>query len=257
MTLRVDGLLNLRDLGGTPTGTGATVQPGRLWRSENQTLLTPAALDALVEQGLSDVIDLRTDFEVNGSPSPFAERAGVAYHHLSYFPTAADDDADVLDQALPWVDNELKVTPVTGNEHADGYLMFLAMRPDSVIAALRAIAGAEGAALVHCAVGRDRTGFTVALALALVGVADDVIAADYARTADAIVDVIANLWKDPTYEAEAGGRIDPDAVRPTPEPMLAILDHLTRTHGSVRAALTPLGWTDADQAALERHLLDA
>ena len=35
---------------------------------------------------------------------------------------------------------------------------------------------------MHCAVGKDRTGFTVALALAAVGVDDELIVADYAKT---------------------------------------------------------------------------
>lgn len=211
MPRRIDGLVNLRDLSGTPTASGQMVQSGRLWRSENQTMLSDAALDALVDAGLSDVIDLRTDFEVHGSPSPFVAREGVDYHHFSFFPAAEDDDPDVLDQALPWVDAELQVTPLTGNEAADAYLMFLGLRPDSVVGALRAVAHADGAALVHCAVGRDRTGFTVALALALVGVSDEVIAADYARTSDHIAEVIRRLWTDPTYAAEAG-EVDPVAA---------------------------------------------
>lgn len=255
MTLHVDGLLNLRDLGGTPTASGRVVQPGRLWRSENQTALPQAALTSLVEQGLAEVIDLRTDFEVHGSPSPFAHDERVGYHHLSYFPAAEDDDADVLDQALPWVDGDLEIAPLTGDDAADAYLMFLTMRPDSVVGALRTIAHADGAALVHCAVGRDRTGFTIALALALVGVDDAAIAADYARTSEHIVDVIRRLWSDPTYASEAG-EVDDDAAQARPEAMLRVLHHLRETHGSVRAALAPAGWTDDDQAALEAHLLE-
>lgn len=86
MTLRIDGMVNLRDLGGTPTTEGGAVQPGRLWRGENQTGLAASALQQMVDAGLTDVIDLRTDFEVQGSPSPFDPWPGVRYHHHSYFP---------------------------------------------------------------------------------------------------------------------------------------------------------------------------
>ena len=45
------------------------------------------------------------------------------------------------------------------------YLRYLRRRPDSVLAALRAIAEPDGATVVHCAAGKDRTGMIIALAL--------------------------------------------------------------------------------------------
>ncbi len=42
-----------------------------------------------------------------------------------------------------------------------------------------------GGVIVHCHGGRDRTGALIALALSVAGVSDEVIAEDYARTADA------------------------------------------------------------------------
>ncbi|WP_347348210.1 tyrosine-protein phosphatase [Nigerium sp.] len=149
MWLTIGGLLNLRDLGGTPTADGRAVRPGRLWRSENQTGLAASDLRALVDAGLTDVIDLRTDYEVDGSPSPLEGYDGVRYHHHSFFREAEDDDADILDRALPWVGYQPEA--LTGNATADSYLAFLADRPDSVLGALRAIADAPGAALAACA----------------------------------------------------------------------------------------------------------
>ena len=249
-----NALLNLRDLGGTPTASGRTIRPGRLWRSENQTLLDAAALDALVDAGLSDVIDLRSGYEVDGSPSPFVGRPGVAYHHHSFFPDPEDRRERVLDKALPWLGKD--VGRLTGDPTANTYLTYLRERSDSVLAALRAVAHARGAALVHCAVGKDRTGFTVALALQLVGVDDDDVAADYAATTDAIADTTRRLWDDPTYVV-LWRIIDMEELAARPEAMLTVLDHLRSEYGGVRPLLTRLGWSDADDAALHRHLLDA
>ena len=50
------------------------------------------------------------------------------------------------------------------------YRRYLALRPDSVVAALRVIADAPGATIVHCAAGKDRTGTVIGLALAVAGV---------------------------------------------------------------------------------------
>lgn len=250
--LAVPGLVNFRDLGGTPTSSGRPVQYRRLWRSENQTGLPSAALQSLIDQGLTDVIDLRTDFELAGSPSPLRCLPQVRYHHHSFFREAEDDHATILDRALPWVGHPFE--ELTGDETADSYLGFLSDRPDSVVGALRAIADAHAAALVHCAVGKDRTGFTVALALSLVGVSDEVIAADYARTTEGVVRVVEKLWTDPTYASEAS---DVDEVRlaARPEAMRAVLDHLDQI-GGVRPLLRDFGWTEDDDRRLARHLLD-
>ena len=71
------------------------------------------------------------------------------------------------EEALPWVDLEPEVE--LDDPIASIYFSYLLDRPDSVLAALRAIASAPGAALVHCAAGKDRTGTLVALALSVAG----------------------------------------------------------------------------------------
>ncbi|WP_300083011.1 tyrosine-protein phosphatase [Propioniciclava sp.] len=198
MGLRIDGMSNLRDLGGTPTADGGRIQPGRLWRSENQTGLSADSRRAMIASGLTDVVDLRTSYECAASPSPFVDEPEVVYHQHSYFLEEIDAHADVLHAAVPWLGGDDFGTQTT-DDGANSYLLFLALRPDSVLAALRAVAGASGAALVHCAVGRDRTGFTVALALALVGAPDEAIAADYAETSRHLEGVLRALWSDEAY----------------------------------------------------------
>ena len=175
----------------------------------------------------------------------------MRYHHFSFFREAEDDHATILDRALPWVGH--RIEELTGDETADSYLGFLSDRPDSVVGGLRAIADAPGAALVHCAVGKDRTGFLVALALSLVGVADADIAADYARTTEAIVAVVERLWTDPTYATEASD-IDEARLAARPETMATVLDHLHGL-GGIRPLLRDFGWTDDDDRRLAHHLL--
>ena len=65
---------------------------------------------------------------------------------------------------------------------ASHYLGYLADRPDSVSGALRVVASSHGATVVHCAAGKDRTGFAAALILKALGVADDLIVEDYLLT---------------------------------------------------------------------------
>ena len=74
--------------------------------------------------------------------------------------------------------------PVTGRGFSGLYLGFLAERADSVLAALRMIAYRDGATVVHCTAGKDRTGTVIALALTEAGVERSAIVADYAASAD-------------------------------------------------------------------------
>ena len=76
---------------------------------------------------------------------------------------------------LPWQERDAAAADVDDEEErrrgATGvYLRYLNDRSDSIIAALRLIAYTDGATIVHCAAGKDRTGIVVALALREVGV---------------------------------------------------------------------------------------
>ena len=53
-----------------------------------------------------------------------------------------------------------------------------------MVGALRSVAHAGGAAVVHCAAGKDRTGVVVALALTVAGVPAQAVVADYAATGE-------------------------------------------------------------------------
>ena len=63
--IELDGVDNMRDVGGLPTSGGGTVVSGRLIRSDNLQELPPASVRHLVDDlGVTDVVDLRTVVEV-------------------------------------------------------------------------------------------------------------------------------------------------------------------------------------------------
>ena len=73
MWIDLEGLANLRDVGGIPMTDGGQIAAGRLLRSDNLQALTPADIDRLLEIGLTDVVDLRSEYEVE-SEGPGRER---------------------------------------------------------------------------------------------------------------------------------------------------------------------------------------
>lgn len=157
----IDGLVNLRDLGGLPTSSGARTRTGRLLRSESPHSLSDSGLRDLLELGVGAVVDLRTSSERERLPSPLGD-AGVHTFHAPIF-TDDDDYPDHLATA------------------GEVYRWWLRERRTGVALAMSAVADAPSAPiLVHCHAGKDRTGVVVALVLRLAGVSIDDIADDYA-----------------------------------------------------------------------------
>src|SRR5215210_8082998 len=147
MWIDLQGVANLRDVGGLPTTDGGKIIPGRLLRSDNLQTLTRSDIDELLGLGLTDVVDLRSDYERElEGPGPLL-RTGVRVHEFSLFrewrPGVGEEKPDVRpevlpEEALPWVDLEPQVN--LDNPIASVYFSYLIDRPDSVIAALRTIA---------------------------------------------------------------------------------------------------------------------
>ncbi len=263
MWIELDGLVNLRDVGGIPTLDGGTIAPGRLLRSDNLQTLTDSDIDELLDLGLTDVIDLRSDFEVeNEGPGPLTKVESIHLHQHSLFREwregVGEDKPDtrpevVPEEALPWVD----LAPSVQVEHpvASHYLSYLSDRPDSVVAALREIANAEGAALVHCAAGKDRTGTIVALALMLAGSDPAAVVADYAASGERMQAIVDRLLDTVTYADNLRDR--PLSSHMTyPETMEAFLEHVHAEYGSVENLMERLGWTEDDTIRLRAKLLD-
>jgi protein-tyrosine phosphatase len=259
----MEGLANLRDVGGIPTTDGDAIQRGRLLRSDNLQTLSQRDITTLLELGLTDVIDLRSGYEIEmEGPGPLNANGTVTIHRHSLFREwregIGEDKPDVRpevlpDEALPWVD----LTPTVQIEHpvASHYLSYVVDRPDSVRAALRAVGEARGAALVHCAAGKDRTGTVVALALLVAGADRDAVIEDYAASTERMEAIVGRLLRSDTYAENLRDR--PMAANNThPETMQVFLEHVDHEYGGVEDLLGRIGWTAEDNARLRAKLRD-
>jgi len=255
--LPLAGAANARDVGGLPLAGGGAVAPGRLLRADNLQGLTPGDVRLLVEElGLRAVVDLRTGVEVElEGPGPLTRVPEVVVEHRSLYPeTGGQTDLDA-ETVRPWGEG--------GDGGHDGaeppavraYLGYLRRRPDSVVAAVRTIAAppGDGAVLVHCAAGKDRTGTVVALALAAAGVERDAIVADYLASAERIEAVVARLAASPTYADEIRAD-DPASHAPRTGTMERLLDLLDERHGGAADWLSDHGLRDGELDALRARL---
>jgi len=250
----LDGAVNVRDLGGLPTDDGRRTAPGALLRSDNLQDLSPADVAKLVDGvGLTTVVDLRSSAEAESEgPGPLDAVPSVTHLHLSVLPEVGRR-TDVVAEAL------LLRRAQDHDRYPDDamcghYLGYLEDRPESVTGALRAVAEAPGAAIVHCAAGKDRTGVVVALALTAVGVPADTVVADYAATDEKIEAVLHRLMRSPTYEGDLKDSAI-DRHRPRPETMKAFLAQVQARYGGVTQWLVGHGFGEQDLRRLRAKLL--
>jgi hypothetical protein len=254
----LEGAVNARDLGGVPLAGGGAVAPGRLLRSDNLQDLSPADVVHLVEDhGLRAVVDLRTIVEVRlEGPGPLHADDRVVVEHRSLYPEAGEHtDVVDADTITPW-QMGIGGSPIPGESPTvQTYMGYLEHRPDSVVGALRTIAAPPlgGAALIHCAAGKDRTGIVVAVALEIAGAHRDAVIADYALTAERIEAIVARLAASPTYAADVVGH-DPDRHAPRPESMRRILELLDERHGGAAGWGADHGMERDELAALRARL---
>jgi protein-tyrosine phosphatase len=230
---------NTRDLGGLPARRGLT-RRGVVIRSDNVASLTLAGRRAMIDYGISTVIDLRSESEVTGSPGPpFSDFQSTS--PLS--PLGRSTDTNMVDYLhLPLVDDA--TAPVLNDAPAmpERYVLMVDRRQAALGTIFAAIAGAEGPVLFHCFAGKDRTGLVAAMMLSLAGVVPEAIGADYAET-DA---QLASRYEEWLAKA-APERLEAmrDELRCPPERMLSILEYIERRWGGVEAYLEAAGVTPA------------
>jgi protein-tyrosine phosphatase len=249
--VNLDGAVNVRDLGALPAGDGQRTAPRRLLRGDDLQDLSPADVRLLVEDiGVTTVIDLRSAAEVaSEGPGPLTLVGSIDHAYLPILPDsyrATDTFAMQRNGTRPSVAADMRV---------GHYLGYLEDRPDHVVTALQTIAHAPGAALVHCAIGKDRTGVVVAMALSAVGVRRDAVVDDYEATAERMHEVLGRLRASKTYAADVDKTTFDDHL-PRAQTMEAFLDQVSSRHGGVLPWLLRHGFGASDVALLRTKLLD-
>ena len=211
---------NLRDVGGLPTRDGGSVARGRLFRGADLCTVDPTIAAHLVEGvGIRRVVDLRMEAEAacgNTTLPGACERV-----HLPLFAAVLPHWSTTLDRTPPSTAQRYLEMTREGLPTLRRVVELLADSPSLPT-------------LIHCVAGRDRTGIVIATVLDLLGVADEVIASDYALSAV---------------------RDDAEGRKAHPENILLLLELLRAEHGSVREMLLDSGLSPASVDRLRAALL--
>jgi protein-tyrosine phosphatase len=137
---------------------------GRFLRSDVPLHLAEDEVQWLLEQGVTTLVDLRSDEEVARKPCPLQNRDGFRYFHL---PVTGGGD-----------------TPKSRAHLHETYRQMVDAQMDKI---LETILGAEGGVMYFCTAGKDRTGVVSAMLLHRLGVDKEIIVADYMLTKDNVM----------------------------------------------------------------------
>ncbi|MDQ1073910.1 MULTISPECIES: tyrosine-protein phosphatase [Microbacterium] len=236
MTSLVSGAANFRDVGGLPAGDRRT-RAGVLFRSGNLVAVDDDGIDTLRALGIRRVIDLRDETELAHAPSRFDDLPVEVQHEPLFLGSV--DSFFARDVTL----DEL-------------YAELVEESAERIVSAVRGILKAQPV-LVHCTVGKDRTGVTVAIALAAAGVDREAVVADYART-EALLPPERNAAVLRAIRAFHPENVNAEALATrSPAPaMRALLDRLDRAYGSPAGYLRAHGMSDDEVRRLHDVLID-
>ncbi len=251
--IELDGAVNVRDLGDLPTEDGQKTARARLLRADNLQELTTADVAKLVREiGVTTVVDLRSSNELAAEgPAPLDAVAAVRHAHHPVLPEVGSNTDMAAAALLTKRDQDQSRYP--RNPVCGHYLGYLEDRPDQVVGALRSIAHSQGAALVHCAAGKDRTGVVVALALTVAGVPPQAVVSDYAASGERTEAIMDRLRRSRLYARDINSR-PADLHRPRPETMTAFLEQMDARYGGVVSWLTDHGFSADDLNVLRVKL---
>lgn len=173
-----DAIENFRDFGDYPVGD-RRLKRGVLYRAAHQSEATEADLEAMRALGLSVIVDLRRPNERERSPS----RRWPGFDGLVIENDMGHEEED------PWHvfirSSDLSARAFT--DYMVGYYReapFVDRHVDLYSRYFHALSETDGAVLIHCAAGKDRTGILAALTHHLAGVHEDDILADFLLTND-------------------------------------------------------------------------
>lgn len=241
---RFDALVNFRDLGGHETETGRFTRRGVVYRADGVQRCTPADVAQLELLGVARVVDLRTAYERLNDGSFDPRHPSIEYRHVPLL-----DDLSGLGEIAH--DEPLVVS----------YLQMIHESGGRIVEAVNAVVGSPGPVVFHCTAGKDRTGVLAALLLRAVGVAQDVVIEDYAKSHAAMDRLIAwyvanrPMANAPLLAAAADDDRRRRLMGAEPQWMAKVLDVVERRHGGAERYLLAAGATASTLRALRSRLL--
>jgi len=175
--LGMEGTPNFRDFGGYHTTDGDRVKWGYLFRSGQLSGLSDRDIELLASLELDLVCDFRRIEEQEGDPSRMPARGAP---RIASLPIVPGSNSRFFEEAEGHFGDSRAMFDFMVEINRD----FATAQSDTYARMFREILEIDDARfLVHCAAGKDRTGFAAAIVLLALGVPREVVMRDYMLTA--------------------------------------------------------------------------
>jgi len=212
-------VLNFRDFGGYDTPDGRLAR-GRLYRSAHFHEASDADIGRLDQLGVRFVVDLRRSEERSGEPNRWPPPQIRSIFSDEGATSALPPHLQALLQS--------DLSPASVEAYMHSLYRDFAAQPRHIKLYsewFRELAAGEGAGILHCAAGKDRTGLGCALTLHALGVDEETIFADYEYTNTAM-NIDARL---PRIQARMEERLARKLDAASLRPMLSVEPAYLRT----------------------------
>lgn len=170
------GTPNFRDFGGYETVDGRTVKWRRLFRSGHMADFSDDDIRQFEELGIGLIFDFRREVEVEVDANKLPAAKPPQVIHLPIDPGSLARSVTQANTSENTSDHFAKLMCEANKE----FVLAQGARFKEMFAHL--LDHDDSGSLVHCSIGKDRTGFAAAMTLSALGVPKETVMADYMLT---------------------------------------------------------------------------
>jgi protein-tyrosine phosphatase len=238
--IKFDGAKNFRDIGGLETVSGHPMKQGVLFRSDALHKLTKRDARKIEDLNIKLICDLRTPNERKGKLDRLQYRSAIRRVNIPLYPFPLRQDPGVYARMMSFLFGKYKGIDLALFMR-ENYLRVALEHPREINGIITLLSdGNNVPAIIHCAGGKDRTGWLSFLLQSLAGVPQERMFEDYLLSNDFL---LRDLKKtDRTIKWLTFFQFDLNTMRPMLE---ARADYLKNTigvvlekHGTIEAYLT-------------------
>lgn len=178
---------NFRDFGGYKTQNGLTIKQGLLFRSGDLANASDNDLKKLSPLGIKTIIDLRTKKEKKNKPDRLPDNSGIKSIHIPIKVTLHDESPFIW-QLLSLLFGKARNLDY-GQAMKQVYQEYVTDFGSEFSEIIRLASEVRNLPLlIHCAGGKDRTGFAGGLIQLVLGVPVEAVIDDYLKSNDYLND---------------------------------------------------------------------